>query len=273
MYYLRARYYRPDTGRFWTMDTYEGSSEDPLSLHKYLYCKGNSINGWDPSGHAVYFVERHLNSNLKFLWADNVGHGYLLFTSPTDPGIDDPFASRQTIIDSFSYHPFRWNFDGSQAPSRVWENDTKNDWNPGWHDALLVTTDSAQQQALLQCVNNWILLGNSGYERGAPVEDTYTGYPGNTVGSLEHIRPPDDAVYYSTFDQNCVWWATIMLKQSQISVNPIVYQAIEEFNEGASAATQVIEGTRSCYNAGRVTPMPKLDIPVIPMDDLYGTIF
>jgi hypothetical protein len=34
-----------------TMDTDEGSQEDPLSLHKYLYCLGNPINGSDPSGH------------------------------------------------------------------------------------------------------------------------------------------------------------------------------------------------------------------------------
>jgi len=50
MYYLRARYYKPDTGRFWTMDTYGGGNEDPLSLHKYLYCQGNPVNRWDPSG-------------------------------------------------------------------------------------------------------------------------------------------------------------------------------------------------------------------------------
>jgi RHS repeat-associated protein len=50
-YYLRARYYKPETGRFWTMDTVEGHSEDPLSLHKYLYCGANPINGIDPSGH------------------------------------------------------------------------------------------------------------------------------------------------------------------------------------------------------------------------------
>jgi hypothetical protein len=53
MYYLRARYYRPDTGRFWTMDTYEGSSEDPLSLHKYLYCQNNAVNIDDLSGFAA----------------------------------------------------------------------------------------------------------------------------------------------------------------------------------------------------------------------------
>ena len=34
-----------------TMDTSEGNQEDPLSLHKYLYCKGNPANRIDPSGH------------------------------------------------------------------------------------------------------------------------------------------------------------------------------------------------------------------------------
>jgi RHS repeat-associated protein len=51
MYYLRARYYKPELGRFWTMDTYEGNNSDPLSLHKYLYCQGNPVNMFDPSGH------------------------------------------------------------------------------------------------------------------------------------------------------------------------------------------------------------------------------
>ena len=46
----RARYFNPGTGRFWTADTYEGNQEDPLSLHKYLYCRGNPINRIDPSG-------------------------------------------------------------------------------------------------------------------------------------------------------------------------------------------------------------------------------
>ncbi|MBI5385968.1 MAG: tandem-95 repeat protein [Verrucomicrobia bacterium] len=50
-YYVRARYYHPDLGRFWTMDGFEGNNTDPLSLHKYLYCHANPVNGIDPSGH------------------------------------------------------------------------------------------------------------------------------------------------------------------------------------------------------------------------------
>jgi len=40
----------PNAGRFWTMDTDEGNREEPLSLHKYLYCKADPANRIDPSG-------------------------------------------------------------------------------------------------------------------------------------------------------------------------------------------------------------------------------
>ncbi len=53
LYYLRARYLNPAIGRFWTMDTFEGTQSDPLSLHKYLYAHNNPVNGCDPSGHET----------------------------------------------------------------------------------------------------------------------------------------------------------------------------------------------------------------------------
>ena len=48
--YLRARYYDPATGRFNRLDPFAGSPDDPQSLHKYLYVRGNPISGTDPSG-------------------------------------------------------------------------------------------------------------------------------------------------------------------------------------------------------------------------------
>ncbi|HKQ07906.1 MAG TPA: RHS repeat-associated core domain-containing protein, partial [Blastocatellia bacterium] len=51
MYYLRARYMNPASGRFWTADSLNGNSFDPLSLHKFLYANGNPVNRRDPSGH------------------------------------------------------------------------------------------------------------------------------------------------------------------------------------------------------------------------------
>jgi RHS repeat-associated protein len=51
--YNRARYLSLNTGRFWTMDTFEGFPDEPLSLHKYLYAHSDPVNGMDPSGHMT----------------------------------------------------------------------------------------------------------------------------------------------------------------------------------------------------------------------------
>jgi len=53
LYYNRARYLNTTTGRFWSMDTQEGSDRDSLSLHKYLYAEGDPINHDDPSGNQI----------------------------------------------------------------------------------------------------------------------------------------------------------------------------------------------------------------------------
>jgi RHS repeat-associated protein len=50
LYYLRARHMNPSTGRFWTMDWYEGRALEPLSLHKYLYAHADPVNNIDPTG-------------------------------------------------------------------------------------------------------------------------------------------------------------------------------------------------------------------------------
>ena len=52
LYYLRARYYNPLTGRFMSRDPNEGRPLDPKTLHRYLYANGDPINGVDPTGHA-----------------------------------------------------------------------------------------------------------------------------------------------------------------------------------------------------------------------------
>jgi RHS repeat-associated protein len=52
-YYLRQRYYQPETGRFTRQDTYEGSQEEPLSLNKYIYAHNNPVINVDPSGLLV----------------------------------------------------------------------------------------------------------------------------------------------------------------------------------------------------------------------------
>lgn len=56
-YYLRARYMSPDTGRFQTMDDYDGQPFDQRSLHKYLYAGSDPINKADPSGKSFLVFE------------------------------------------------------------------------------------------------------------------------------------------------------------------------------------------------------------------------
>ena len=56
-YYLRARYMDTTTGRFISMDSYLGSVDDPVSLHKYLYANANPVNYIDPSGYEGTLAE------------------------------------------------------------------------------------------------------------------------------------------------------------------------------------------------------------------------
>jgi RHS repeat-associated protein len=50
LYYLRARYYNPLTGRFSSRDPYAGEVLNPLTLHKYLYSGSDPVDLSDPSG-------------------------------------------------------------------------------------------------------------------------------------------------------------------------------------------------------------------------------
>ncbi len=51
LYFAKARWYDPETARFTTQDSYVGKTDDPPSLHKYLYAVGNPTRYIDPTGH------------------------------------------------------------------------------------------------------------------------------------------------------------------------------------------------------------------------------
>jgi len=87
LYLNRARYLDTRVGRFWTMDTFEGDDEDPLSLQKYLYAAGNPVNMGDPGGNdygsfsiSTIAIGGILAQNLPSITYE---HGLGSFTVPT----------------------------------------------------------------------------------------------------------------------------------------------------------------------------------------------
>jgi len=63
---------QPATGRFWSMDSFEGNSSDPSSLHKYTYASNDAVNRSDPSGHlGVTTAELHATLSINTILASN----------------------------------------------------------------------------------------------------------------------------------------------------------------------------------------------------------
>jgi RHS repeat-associated protein len=55
-YYLNARFYDPEDGRFISQDTYRGNLRDANSWNLYAYCANNPVKYSDPSGHFIWFA-------------------------------------------------------------------------------------------------------------------------------------------------------------------------------------------------------------------------
>jgi RHS repeat-associated protein len=52
MYYLRARWYEPAKGRFWTADKFEPVGNVSTSLNAYLFAGADPVNYVDPTGYS-----------------------------------------------------------------------------------------------------------------------------------------------------------------------------------------------------------------------------
>lgn len=240
---------------------YRGVFGAEAQAYTGLFCQGNPINGSDPSGRAAYFVERNLNITAGSLgWELGFGHGYLLFTSTSDPGTGDPFDTHQPILDTFSWHPNVWDYDRDAwpgVPGRLWEMHP-TDTTPGsQHKALLLTTDASQQSSLRSYIDGWIALANPGRDYGNPIPGKDPNDPQNDIGK-PHIPAPRGGVYYSLGGQNCVWWATTMIMQSNIKVPQSVYTAITKYNHGiGNADVEIGLGlSDSAFDVGTLSGIP-----------------
>ncbi|MBZ5726561.1 MAG: hypothetical protein LAP87_16365 [Acidobacteriia bacterium] len=79
LYYLRARFFSPLSGRFLSMDPAVGVTMDPATLHKYLYASSNPINRMDPTGWADGPDKPDSGSSAGLLFIDIGGGGRVGF--------------------------------------------------------------------------------------------------------------------------------------------------------------------------------------------------
>ncbi|HWQ92089.1 MAG TPA: RHS repeat-associated core domain-containing protein [Clostridia bacterium] len=222
MYYLRARYYNPQVGRFWTMDNYEGHKKEPISLHKYLYCHANPISNVDPSGRDVYVVTRPLNVDLLKQFPNLGVHVYLAFdtTGLTDlaawedavrescnaashPSVyPDPYTINASLV-TFSFHP------RSVVLGDENENSAANIITPGSYVAYSDKID-------LRAFNN----SGDGYKRYvvATGQEMQTQIYQSAVRSrdLNNSGTPHPYRYESTFN-NCGTWVDFILRNNGIA--------------------------------------------------------
>ncbi|MED3085626.1 DNRLRE domain-containing protein [Bacillus toyonensis] len=56
MYYLIARYYKPDHGVFLSVDPDPGDEDDPVTQNGYTYADNNPVMMTDPDGHVAWWV-------------------------------------------------------------------------------------------------------------------------------------------------------------------------------------------------------------------------
>lgn len=81
LYYLNARYYNPEIGRFIQEDTYHGNTQNPSTLNLYNYCGSNPVAYEDPSGHAwetVFDIASLAFSAYDFIKKPNLVNGLFL---------------------------------------------------------------------------------------------------------------------------------------------------------------------------------------------------
>jgi len=98
LYYNRARYLNTTTGRFWSMDPFEGDPQAPTSLHRYLYAGDEPVSGADPSGLQLedFGIAAAIDGALTAITVQSLGGAVIAATAlarlPHDAFLQPPSA-------------------------------------------------------------------------------------------------------------------------------------------------------------------------------------
>ncbi len=106
-YHLRARQYDPHISRFTSRDPVFGKFEEPITLHKYLYCGNDPVNRVDPQGLWAAYATGTFMVSLGFSYIRQTGlvideHGNIGTMQLDGWGVGSPAHSIGT---SFGFSP------------------------------------------------------------------------------------------------------------------------------------------------------------------------
>jgi RHS repeat-associated protein len=107
-YYLRARMYDPLLIRFTSRDPVFGKFEEPMTLHKYLYCGNNPLNYTDAAGLRAFYLTGGFGAALGFGLQNQVGitwddRGNLGIIVMQNIGVSFPIAASAGVQFGFTF--------------------------------------------------------------------------------------------------------------------------------------------------------------------------
>ena len=122
-YYCFRRQYDPVLARFTSRDPVEGSYEEPMTLHKYLYCNNDAINRKDPTGESALELAEELTTGMSAYY---VGLDVGLSIAGGDPlamldvavGIN---AARESMFGSYKASNYNHGLINIVVPEDLWD--------------------------------------------------------------------------------------------------------------------------------------------------------
>ncbi len=86
LYYLKSRYYDPETGRFINADIYCDTNSSIFGTNMFTYCNNNPVNQIDPEGTDAYWLQfsNAVNSigHTSLLLKDSVNNWWYFYWGP-----------------------------------------------------------------------------------------------------------------------------------------------------------------------------------------------